>query len=131
MVDLHGHVEGNKIPLRQKPFFPPSVGILAAIAVTRGMRRAADGIQFQIAQETHKPSIDLLWAMEMTMRHDVRAAYDGIVVMVPTTREEAYARCDLLLERAVAEGSDYADIRELVAEAERQVAVLPEQADLP
>lgn len=131
MVDLHGHMNGSRIPPRAKPFFPPSVGILAAVAVTRGMRRAADGIQFQIAQETHKPSIDLLWAMELTMLHDVRAAYDGIALMVPTTRDEAYARCDLLLERAVAEGGDYADVRDLMAETERQVAALPEEADLP
>lgn len=49
---------------------------------------------------------------------------------VPTTRDEAYARCDFLLERAVAEGGDYADVRDLMAETERQVAALPEAANL-
>ncbi len=50
---------------------------------------------------------------------------------VPTTRDEAYASWDLLLERAVAEGGDYADVRDLMAETERQVAALPEATNLP
>ena len=50
---------------------------------------------------------------------------------MPTTRDEAYARCDFLLERAVAEGGDYADVRDLMAETGRQVAALPEAANLP
>ena len=34
------------------------------------------------------------------MLHDTREAYDGIALMLPTTRDEAYARCDLLPGRA-------------------------------
>ena len=72
-----------------------------------------------------------MWSSSGPPTAAVTALTFGRTHAVPTTRDEAYARWDLLLEQAVAEGGDYADVHDLMAETERQVAALPEAANLP
>lgn len=111
-------------------FFPEDLMILPAVAAARGLCRAADGLLLQMMQETHKPSIDVLSSMEITVRQEIRAAMTAISEMTPSTREEAYARTDFLMERALAEGRIYPEVREMLQEGERHAASLPEDRDV-
>jgi len=115
--------------MRSPSFFPAGLPIVPSVAIVKGMQRAADGILMQTVQETDKPSIDALWAMEQKMRIDILNAVASIKAMVPTSRKEAYARSDLLILDAIEGGLDYSEIAAFAEEAMEQAEAFPDEIE--